>query len=194
MMNEMCKGDYPRALEYGLDAFHVDSTTREITEFLMFVYLHLRDYSTAFTYLEMSENMDQKGNGHDGLTVLRGYAYLENGMKEEADQQFQQAIRNTLLEIERNTRGAQDNDAHYVLAVTYSILGNNEKAMEYLSVLKNGETIDFGMITDLKLFPGFDAVRADPNFEAMFNDFEAKYLKLHNRVKEMLIQEGVLES
>jgi len=195
MITEMCKGDYPRALEYGLDAFHVDSTIIQSALFLMYVHLHLRDFSKAFSYVELLENLERESGIYGKyFSPLKGWAYLRNGKVKEADLQFQGAIRDNLLEIETNSPFAQNYYAYYYLAVIYSLMGNKEKAMEYLSILKHGETIDYGMITDLKFFPGFDIVRDDPNFEVLFNDLESRYLKLHNRVRKMLIKEGVLES
>ena len=193
LLNEMTAGNYPAALEYGLNAYRLDTTISETTKLLMFVYLHLKDYSNAFIFLNKSEYLGRNSESAGGPTALKAYTYLKNDMKEEAEALFQEEIRNINQAIKQKHPWAQNYGAQWVLAVTYSFMGNREATLEYLSMLKNSENINYGIISDLKFLHVFDYIRDDPKFNKVFKDLETSYLKMHNRVKEMLIQEDVLE-
>ena len=80
------------------------------------------------------------------------------------------------------------------LADVYLALGDQEKAWEYLNVLKKLKTIDLVYLTILKNWPGFDLIRNEPEFLDVLNVVEATYQKEHNRIEKLLIREGMIKS
>ncbi len=76
------------------------------------------------------------------------------------------------------------------LAASYSILGEKDKALRYLSELeKSGTFVEWPV--SVRTFPGFDKLRNDPEFKAIIKSSEEKKASLRAEVKR-LEQNGVI--
>jgi hypothetical protein len=82
----------------------------------------------------------------------------------------------------------------FVLSGIYAALGDKENALKYLEMLKEMEVIRGEYVLDLKNWPPFDNIREYPEFKDILKDAEAKYQREHERVKKLLIREGIIES
>ena len=68
------------------------------------------------------------------------------------------------------------------LASSYAMLGENEKALDYLSQLEKFGLFEYPITL---AFPGFDNLRNNPAFKAIVKHIEDQRAAVRERVREM---------
>jgi hypothetical protein len=68
------------------------------------------------------------------------------------------------------------------LAASYAMLGENEKALEYLSQLEKFGLFEYPITL---AFPGFDNLRNDPRFKAIVKRIEDQRAAVREKVRQM---------
>jgi TolB-like protein/AraC-like DNA-binding protein/Tfp pilus assembly protein PilF len=122
-------------------------------------------------------------NGKPAKLLYRyiGYAYWQNGYRQEAVKYFKKAI--------------DDNDSlikyslppdHYGLAGVYAFLGDKNKAYENLKLFSQKECFSSLDMTCLKYDPLFKSIRDEPGFQMIISNAQSKYQAEHERVKKWL--------
>lgn len=186
-------GNFRKALEFARSAYEIDTTLLRTSRHMVFVYHKLRDYPNALYYLNRSKVLERKLMRPDSLKTLYGIVYLNNGMEEEANIHFRAEIEKHLQQIESNTPSAQRFEDHYSLAYIYSLTGNTEKGLEYLGMLRKAEFINAGIIHDLNYSAAFNTLRENKEFKALSKNLEKKYQKEHEKIRALLLAEGLID-
>jgi AraC-like DNA-binding protein/TolB-like protein len=193
VMLENWQGNYPKAIDFGLEALKLDSTNDFCNLILGLHYAYLKDYSKALKYIRTYDNINIQNNGEIQPNPIAGFVYLKNGEEQLAESHFVGSIDRWRTQIEFNTHTAQAFNYLYELADIYLALGEKEKAMAYLKEMKKLKKVDRVFITILNRWPGFDSVRNDPWFQDLLKVLDAKYKEEHERVGELLKEKGFLK-
>jgi len=78
--------------------------------------------------------------------------------------------------------GVQLSIVRLKLAASYAMLGENEKALEYLSQLEKFGLFEYPITLT---FPGFDNLSNDPEFKAVVKRIEDQRAAVREKVREM---------
>jgi hypothetical protein len=124
---------------------------------------------------------------------LIGYAYWRNGFKKEARYYYDTvlAVYDEMLELGRHP--FQDFTTFHSLAAIHTFLGDNEKAYEYLRLFNQRQRMPLYMIKEIKNNPLFDNIRDESEFQQIVEDVETKYKTEHERVKNWLDENDMLQ-
>jgi hypothetical protein len=123
---------------------------------------------------------------------LFGFTYLEIGHKEEADFHFESTIKEMLKYIELDQPSVTC-EACITLAKIYSALNEKAKALEYLQMVKECMGFTIFRIKDYKYCTMFDNICNEPGFAEYLKEAEARYQIEHEKVKKLLLEEGILD-
>lgn len=194
VMYENWQGNYRAALNYGLESLKLDSTDSFSHLVLAIHYTYLNDYKNAFRYVQNFDRINLRTNGELQPSTAAGYIYLKNGEEKKAEYHLRESIPRWQTQIEFNTHTAQAFYYLHELAGVYIALGKKEEAMEYLEEMKNLRIIDRVQITILNNWPNFDIIRNEPEFQDVIKVLDARYQKEHQRIENLLIREGIINS
>ena len=148
------------------------------------------DYAGALKYLN---ECDPVSTGAEVIsTSLKGFVYLKNGMKKEADWHFDHVIRDN-MKINENDQD-RNCDAYRGLMTVYSAMGEKRKAMDYLhkTLYCLNQKITIHQIVDLKYNPMFDIIRNEPEFQEFINEMEVNFQAERMKVEKLLREENIL--
>jgi len=188
-MIETMSGNYEKAMEYSFHTYRIDSANTQCLYYLMISSIWLRDYQTAYKYL--NKYGGKYLNSQSGMLI--GFVYLKNGMPEKAEQHFTKTIKILNDEIKMNSWLSSLFYSHSYLACVCCVMGDKEKALEYLLSQKNRRTIHLYLIISMKEFPMLERIRSEPEFAEVLADMEEKYNRDHARVGKLLKEKGMLE-
>ncbi len=192
IMNEIetMSGNFDAAMDYCLRIYRKDSTHTDNLYYLMINSVWLRDYPSAYKY--MMKYGEKYTNSQSIMTA--GCVYLKNGMEKDADEHFKKAIKVARDEIKMNNYFAQNYYSHSHLACVYAAMEEKEKALEYLSLVRdNKKTFSRLLVVSMKHWPLLDNIRQEPGFEEILNDMEINYLREHKRAGELLREKGTIK-
>ena len=183
--------NYAKAIEFLQKIYLLDSSDIDIYYRLGEDYMFLGQHEESLKYfkkwLERSETLsDETLFG----THRVGWAYWQNGYKEEADYYFNELIRycDRLKKMGRYDpfRPAYD------LAAVYAFMGDREKAYENLRLWAKMPSCQLWWLLYLKNDPLFDSIRNEPEFQQIVRDYESKYQAEHERVRKWMEEHGEL--
>ena len=124
---------------------------------------------------------------------LIGYAYLQTGLKEEAEYYFNKTTNYFKKTIEKRTSATrQELMTYYYLAEVYSFRGEIDKAYENLRIFNQRKVMPSWMVAQIKNDPFFESIRDEPEFKQIVNDIEAKYQAEHERIRKWLEENDML--
>ena len=169
------KADYEAAIDYGLKAWNLDTSNEYSAVLLLINYLYLNDTLNAFRFVRIIEEFHAKrgevGTGIPPFGQL-GYAYLLMGRSEEAEHHLYGSLSDLFENIEYHTPQAQRYHTHLLIAITFSVLNEDAKALEYLVYLKDRKAMDLGYVNDLKYWPTFESISDTPEFIEVLKHLE----------------------
>ena len=194
VMHENWQGNYEAAVSYGLESLKLDPENSFNNLVLAINYTYLKEFQNALKYIRCFDRINTQIHGEFQPSSAAGYVYLVNGEKKEAESHLREIIPRWQKQIELNSHTAQAFYYLHELADAYLSLGVKEKAIGYLKEMKNLSIVDRVQICILSNWPGFDVVRNDYVFQDVITVLQNKYLKEHNRIKELLIREGLFPS
>jgi len=186
-------GDYNSALKSSLKMYACDTEDSDNILMLFHTYLYLRDFKEAFLLMQKYIGIMK----HQGRAIepdyLFGFAYLENGMKKEADFHFDGTIKEMyrLIQLDQPSVTCW---AYLTLTKVYSARGEKEKAMETLLKVKECMGSIIMAVKDYKNCTLLDNIRNEPGFAEYLNVAEARHKIEHDRVEKLLRKEGILDS
>ncbi len=187
---ELFSGNFKTSAEYGTLAYNIDSTDISATLFLLIDFTYQRNHSEIKKYLAKLENIETTHYLWTNRDLFAGFACLETGLKNKADEYFKRAIKTQQTAIELNTPAAQRFEAHMYLTAIYTARGEQGKALEYLKMVKNRKIIPKIFLVQLQYWPGTENFKENPEFQKIFSDLEVKYQKEHLRIGELLTEMG----
>jgi TolB-like protein/Tfp pilus assembly protein PilF len=183
------------------DAFHFLDSICSITDCgkycdmtRFYIYTTQSEFEKAESYYIKTVDAGFKKTVFDSVFkanyIYIGYLYNETGRRKEA-----LSILKRSIERDENFLKGKNNlitlsAFKLKLAAAYSIIGEKNKALRYLS-----ELINSGMFVEwpfsVRTFPGFDKLRIDPEFKAILKRSDEKKASLRALVKNME-QKGVI--
>ena len=127
------------------------------------------------------------GNGIPPFGML-GYAYILMGRSEEAEHHLYGSLSALFKNIEYHTPQAQRYQTHLMISITFSVLKEDAKALEYLVYLKERKAMDLGWVNDLKYWPTFESISDNPEFIEVLKHLEEVCRVEYERVGILLEQ------
>jgi tetratricopeptide (TPR) repeat protein len=141
-----------------------------------------KEFVKAETFLNKAIHSGYIPNGDDRLFV--SYLYKETGRETEA----YDMLRNYIKELDFSDKGLTAADlgrkSLILLGAAYATLGDNRKALYYLSELEKRVYV-FNTPISLETFPGFDSLRNDPEFKAIVKRIENKKDSVRSEIKQL---------
>jgi len=132
-------------------------------------------------------------NWHDAHNTHRiGYAYWINGYKEEAEYYFNTGIDMLSGMMGDGRHQYHDFMTYYAFAAIYAFQGEKAKAYENLRLLNQRQRMPQWQVSNIKDDPMFDSIRHEPEFQQIVRNVEAKYLAVHERIRQWLEENNVL--
>lgn len=188
------EGEFEKALECAKRCYALDSTNTSIHDNLGWTYLRLgkKDESLKF-YQSWYEGASKSSERDFNITLFRmALAYWENGLFEEAEYYFDQQIHFNQKESELGRLKDQLLYNYLALAAIQAFRGEKEKALENLKIFSAKKSMPIFDPAYIEHEPFFDKVKDDPEFQAIFQEIEAKYQACHERVGQWLEENDLL--
>jgi tetratricopeptide (TPR) repeat protein len=147
----------------------------------------------AIDYFEKQKKQWEK-SGEIDLYASKEIAYSlwQVGRIEEAKYYFDQQIIIGLESIKLRRWNSFQKGAHFDLAEVYAFLGDKEKAYYYLDEVNKNKSFSLWWVTLFKYHPLLAPLRQEPRFQKILKDVEGKYQAEHERVREWLVEEGMM--
>jgi len=138
------------------------------------------EYSNKALNVTPSEFIEADGN----YDIYYNYLLKETGKGNEATKGLKKSIEHYKADILQGhlTDFWREKKDRLKIAASYSMLGEKEKALQYLSQLEKFGLFEYPIT--LK-FPGFDNLRNDPEFKAIVKRIEDQRAAVRKKVKEM---------
>ncbi|MBA7515110.1 hypothetical protein ES705_07148 [subsurface metagenome] len=186
-------GNYEKAIEFGKKGYAIDSNNSGIIGSLGYNYMFLGQYEESLKYFKKYVERLKALGILDLINMQRiGYAYWQNGYKEEAEYYFNEQI-NYCNRVNELGRGySQKLHTYYDLAGVYAFRGKKDRAYENLKIFNQKQIGHLWMVTLIKDDPLFDSIRDEPEFQQIVRDVEAKYQAEHERVRKWLEEQEML--
>jgi len=185
--------NYNKSIEFGVKGYAIDSTNYEILDLLGHDYSWLGQYKESLKYFKKwSERLKTQGIFYTNTSHRVGYAYWQNGYKEEAENYFNEEIKycNRMNELKRP--GGIGLNTYYDLATVYAFKGEKDKAYKNLRIFNQSQRINLFIAMLMKTDPLFNSIRNEPEFQQIAKEIEAKYQAEHERVRKWLEEQGKL--
>ncbi|MDP2087919.1 MAG: helix-turn-helix domain-containing protein [Flavobacteriaceae bacterium] len=189
---DLDRRNYKSALKSALKMYACDTEDLDNIYLLFYTYLYLRDFDKASLLMQKYIVAMKKQGRKIEPDYLLGFAYFENGQKEEADFHFNGVIKKQLDIIKQN-QPTSTCFAYLALAKIYSVRNEKTKALENLQKVKDCLGLTIIRIKDYKNCTMLDNIRHESGFAAYIKEAEARYQKEHNKVEKLLRAEGIID-
>ncbi len=193
MAVELTLGNYEKAIGFGEEGFALDSNDTRILNDLGRSYQYLGQHEESLIYFKkLIDRLKTTGGITNTRMHLIGYAYWQNGFKEEAEYYFNEQINYCNKSIELGRLDAKLLYSNYDLASVYAFRGEKDKAYENLRIFNQRQRMSMWVVGLMKDDPLFESFREEPEFQQIVRDVEAKYQAEHERVKKWLEENDML--
>lgn len=125
--------------------------------------------------------------------LIDAFYRYNSGQKMEASSQLFKIIERETENINYHTTHSLSGISQVYIAAAYSIMGDNEKAMSYLNLVSQRESVTCCVLTKLKKSPFYNTLRDDNEFNQLVERMENTYQSQHKKI-EMLIKKNTLFS
>jgi len=156
-----------------------------------------RNYAEACTYLDEMEKEGEDENWLEMLSHLSrlmypfGYSYLMTGQQEKGEYYLKRLTKRYEDEIETNWVLAQLHYTYIELAMVYSALGEEEKALQCLSAVLDKGACQLWFIMELEKNPMFDRIRDRTEYDSLLEAFRNNYNRERQLIEKLLIKKGI---
>ncbi len=187
--------NFKKSIEFAEKGCAIDSTA--LLRIIGGNYANLGQYKESLKYFKKwLEILKAQGEfDYNAINNLHriGYAYWQNGYKEEAEYYFKEQIKNCdrAIKLSRPYVG-QILYSYYDLAGVYAFMGEKDKAYKNLRIFNQIQRVPLWMSMLIKTDPLFNSIRNEPEFQQISKDIEAKYQAEHERVRKWLEEQGKL--
>jgi TolB-like protein/Tfp pilus assembly protein PilF len=184
--------NFNKSIEFSEKCHAIDSTNFNVLDMLGKGYAWLGKYEESLKYYRKELEILNKGEIGINEMASIGYVYLQNGYKAEAENYFNEQIKNCNCVIELKRGWGQKLYEYYDLASAYAPIGDKDKAFKNLRILNQIQRVPLWMVTCMKTDPLFNSIRNEPEFQQIAKDVEAKYQAEHEKVRKWLEENGIL--
>jgi tetratricopeptide (TPR) repeat protein len=148
-----------------------------------YYYTSQREFKKAEGYFNkaMDTGYDPMARQEGYYDVYFNYFLKETGRKNEALKGLKNSIKHYEAVMLKVT-GYDLTIYRLQLAASYAMLGENKKALDYLSQLEKYGFFEYPITLS---FPGFDNLRSDPEFKAIVKRIEDQRAATRAKVREM---------
>jgi TolB-like protein len=190
--NEFWLENFNKSIEFAERGYAIDSTDLSALDMLGKGYAWLGKYKESLRYYKKKLEILKKRGEIDlnGMASI-GYVYLQNGYKPEAENYFNEQIKNCNRTIKLKRSWGQKLYEYYDLASAYAPVGDKDKAFKNLRILNQIQRVPLWMVTCMKKDPLFNSIRNEPEFQQISKDIEAKYQAEHEKVRKWLEEQGM---
>ena len=188
---DMSQGNYPSALGIALKLYESNRIT---SMSLVYYYIKAQDFNGALKHVEeYIEEQEQQGKKVNPDRRI-GYIYMKNGQEEESVYHFEGVIKNTLKKIEQDQPNPSGSD-YFWLAVTYSAMDDNVRAIESLREAQKCEDIERRSpeIIRYRDYSLLDGIRGEPEFQEFIRRAEDTYISERKKIEKLLREKGVYQ-
>lgn len=167
--------------------------------------MFMNRYTEAADYLlEVMSILEKEGNSNRLMQLLTGFACLKTGKTREARDYFEQCQESSsnLLALHPETALPDVSYAItdrywksplFALASIHAARGEKSEAMKYMRQLrKNYLANDLQVVMMLEIWPMFDNIRDEPEFQDYLRMAKKHFEKEHIRVDRLLRQRGII--
>ncbi len=186
------QGNFKKAAEFYETRYSTDSTNPDLLVRLGYYNSLISNYHESLKYYKKYVSIGKsKGETNPELNRYThiGFAYLQNGYRNEAEYYFDkqiEAYNNRLTSV----RPGERIYCVYPLAAVYACMGDKTKACENLEIFNQNPSFTLQWVMLLKNDPQFNSIRNEPKFQRILKDVEAKYQAEHERVRKWLEEKG----
>ncbi|MGC1391679.1 MAG: hypothetical protein WA816_11630 [Bacteroidales bacterium] len=184
--------NFNKSIEFSEKCHAIDSTNFDALDMLGKGYAWLGKYEESLKYYRKELEILNKGEIGINEMASIGYVYLQNGYKAEAENYFNEQIKNCNRIIELKRGWGQKLYEYYDLASAYAPIGDKDKAYKNLRILNQVQQVPLWMVTCMKTDPLFNSIRNEKEFQQIARDIEAKYKAEHERVRKWIEEQGML--
>jgi tetratricopeptide (TPR) repeat protein len=190
---EFWLANFNKSIEYAKKGLAIDSNNYWIGRYIGSSYEMLGQHEESLKYYKKwFARLNTNVELYNGYMQCLGYAYWQNGYKEEAKYYFNEQIKyyNKMIELKRSLYGLYT--YYKCLAGIYAFMGERDKAYKNLRIFNQVQAIPLWMSVNIKTDPIFNSIRNEPEFQQIAKEIEAKYQAEHERVRKWLETQGML--
>jgi len=178
--------DLQQTKEMLIAALNKDVSRYDIIQETGKICYYMRDYRSAYTYykkfLDIMEAQGLDVYPYENAKI--GLVYDALGMENEAEELF------------RRYKTYADNDQSIYkdlsLAMYYAYRGEEEKAIEHLSLFALHESYHYWTILFLEIDPLVDSIKELPEFNKIMGELKGRFWENHNRIRASLEEKDLL--
>jgi TolB-like protein/AraC-like DNA-binding protein len=185
-------GRYMEALEIRRTKLDINNTNPFRNGTYAVYYMNDRNFDEMKRHFNLFLFDLKEANREVPSASVIGYIYLYNGDSANANRHFEESEKILLENIDAGYFAASNGAMHFGLACIYSARGEPVKALEQLRYFKRFEGCHIWVIESLKRSPMLDNIREMPEFKALQAELEGKYLREKEKVRKVLVREGIL--
>ena len=148
-----------------------------------YIYTTQKEFEKAEQYYNKAVAAGYEQSNNDDIYVA--YLYNETGRKKEALEILNNSIKRDKEELLRSQYLTWFSGTYLRLAAAWALLGDNKKALEYLSKIESARSGLYETPYKIRTFPGFDKLRNDPEFKAILKRIENEKDSIRAQIIEM---------
>jgi len=188
------RGEADEAIRINKILFTLDTTNINLIAGLWFYPYCAGKLEEAYKYARYFEQKAEEHFDEPFKDALIGSLYLWAGMEKEANEHILGNLKYLHTDIDENIPFAQRKTAIGLLAGIYSLLGEKEKALENFEIWSTTPHFSYSVLLQVKNLLLYDNIRLEPEFIEGYKRMQNTYQKEHEKVKKMLVEEGVLSN
>jgi len=193
-VGDIWNGNPEGGLKKAEEAYMLDTANLRALVFVGWSAMYVGDTIKMKDVFQKYDAITKKYNLLLEPNIYFGYFYHLFGTKEEADFHLNRALTADRTKLNLNHPEANTYHFAYYFACYYSIMGDKKKAIENLKILTQKEKCPVWMVTYFKQDPLLKNIRNEPEFDEVYNVLKRKYQQEHERVKDILIREGIINN
>ena len=179
----VAQGKYNEALHYLDSVCNIIACEQQCHIMRFYIYTTQNEFEIAEQYFNKAISAGYTRNENDDIYLA--YIYSKTGRKKEAISILNNSIRRDESELSLKHYFSTFSQTHLRLAAAWALLGDNEKALYYLSKFESERLPLYEMPYKIRTFPVLDNLRNDPEFKAILKRIEHEKDSIRTIVMEM---------
>lgn len=190
---EMASGNYAEGIQWALKLYRSAPLDPNNFTGLIWNYLCMGEFEQAERITrEVMEGLTREGSDQYRNATI-AYVLMRQGDKEKALQLLRSELDRATGFEESNTGVRRSGNLYLYIARIYSILGEKQKTLEYLSKLNDVPVIHARFIRELKDWPSYESVRKTSEFQEILGDIQARHMMEHKKISGLLREFVMIE-
>jgi TolB-like protein/AraC-like DNA-binding protein/tetratricopeptide (TPR) repeat protein len=190
-------GNYQKSIEFYKKRYLTDSTKVNVLIRLGYFNSLIGNCQESLKYFKKYISESEVHGYSDysskwGMEYLIGYAFEQNGYRNESDFYFNRSTK-TYIDVINSSQDERNNKFYfYRLAGIYAFRGDKRKAYENLNKMNKDQIAGLDEVILIKMDPLFSSIRNEPEFQRIVKYMEASYQAEHERIRKWLDEQGRL--